>query len=156
MAINPYINVTVVHNNLNGQVQNNPITGSYSIDTNGNQIMWDGVRWVIVSYSNNYSNNYNKYNNYNSNNIFNSHPYNYDTSIGVFEEINKIKKYLGMIEPDNILIEKYPAVKEAWEDYQKEFDNGLATLLPTLKSAIDSYYTVLSLVKIEESNGENI
>ena len=63
---------------------------------------------------------------------------------------------MGMIDPDYNLMDRYPAVKAAYEDYQIEFNKVLSTMFPDLKSAIDSYNTVVELVKIEESNANDI
>jgi hypothetical protein len=71
-------------------------------------------------------------------------------------DIEKIKTHLGMIDPDYNLMERYPAVKAAYEEYQIEFNKVLSALFPDLKSAIDSYNIVVALVKTEESDGNNI
>ena len=137
--IDPVINTSMCN------ISSLPNIGEYYIDPCGVTRIWDGYSWVNTT----------QYMIYNSNRMSNNawSPIN-DLSVAV--TLDSIKNLLGLIEPDQLLIEKYPAVKAAWEDYQNEFNNALGKMFPDLKAAIDSYKTVLSLVKIEESNSDNI
>ena len=139
----PYINVS--GNNLYNGPPINPVVGSSTVDLYGNHMIYDGVKWI------NYSNSYNS--------GLNHYPYQqyqpyYNMSSTT--DIEKIKTHMGMIDPDYNLMDRYPAVKAAYEDYQIEFNKVLSTLFPDLKSAIDSYNIVIALVKTEESDGNNI
>ena len=128
-----------------------PTVGQYYTDTNSGSIyVWDGTQWHLTT------------------NNYNIQPHNYNIGanivgndisiinkkgrlIYVGEMIDRIMARLGMIDPDQDLMEKYPAVKAAYEEYEKEFALALARQFPDLKAAIDSYNMMVSLVKADDT-----
>ena len=70
-------------------------------------------------------------------------------TLKVGETLEKIMAHIGMIQPDMALIERFPALKSAHEEYQSQFAAALAAQNPDLKAAIDSYKMIAALVKDE-------
>jgi len=166
----PYVNVSVNNNYNTYGLPYNPVIGQSYVDAYGNNQIWDGYTWIN---SNLYLNNINYNMGYNSmyttvgSSSMNTNAYSAvsDNDISIVcrdgsvlhvgETLSFIKKQLGMIDPDSNLMEKYPAVKSAYDDYQTEFAKMLSTVFPNLQAAIDSYNIVVSLVKIEEANAND-
>jgi len=158
MAFNepyPYVNVSLGINNLsNYPPPQNPLMGQHYVDIYGTLQIFDGHTWVKPN-----NNNYYSPISMGMNNIYgNDTTYICDDGsvLHIGKTLERIKKHLGIIEPNNELIEKYPAVKEAFDNYQQEFSKMLDVMFPDLKFAIESYNTVVALVKMEESNGNDI
>lgn len=70
-------------------------------------------------------------------------------SVRVAETLTNIMDLLGLLRPDTHLIEKYPSLKSAWEDYRTELDKSFKS--PELQAAINSYKMTAALVKADES-----
>lgn len=122
------------------------------IDMYGNTQYWNGSSWQSTQPSN--SNN-NTLNNGIIRTIGNEiYIFKNDcTSLPLLATLDKIMSRLGMISPpDHKLMEKYPSLKAAYEEYQLQFSEVLAEQHPKLKHALDSLKLIESIVK-EEENG---
>jgi len=72
-------------------------------------------------------------------------------SLNVGDTLEQIIECFGIVIPDKNLIEKYPALKEAYDEYKHQLIKTLSSLNPNLKSAFDSYDMIEKLVKNEEA-----
>lgn len=157
----PYVSVSML--TINNPIPMNPLVGQGYHDVNGQSWVWDGMQWRPMNNYNGYNphNNYNTYNN-TYNNMYNTvGASTVGSDISIFskkgriiyvgEMIDRIMARLGMIDPDHELMDKYPSVKAAYEEYEKEFAAALAKQFPDLKAAIDSYNMVVSLVKTDDA-----
>lgn len=156
-SVYPHVSVSLPSMTAGGYVPANPMVGQLYSDNAGRSWVWTGSQWQPSNY--NYNNNYNN-NNYNT--LYNTVGMaNVGSDISIFskkgriiyvgEMIDRIMARLGMIDPDHELMDKYPSVKAAYEEYEKEFAAALAKQFPDLKAAIDSYNMVVSLVKTDDA-----
>ena len=154
-SLYPYVSVSLPTMNPGGYVPTNPMVGQLYSDNSGCSWVWTGSQWQPSN--NNYNtlhNNYTLHNNVGTATIGGdiSIVTKKGTLIYVGEMIDRMMARLGMIDPDYELMEKYPSVKAAYEEYEKEFAIALSKQFPDLKAAIDSYNMIISLVKADNTN----
>ena len=73
-------------------------------------------------------------------------------SIRVAETLYSIMDLLGLLRPNTAMLEKYPSLQSAWDDYKIELNKSFKS--PELQAAIESYKMIEALVKADE-NGDN-
>lgn len=67
--------------------------------------------------------------------------------IDVVDTIEKISNIIGLIIPQKHLIEKYPALKTAYDEYEKQLRMAFIDSNPALKDAMESYKTMETILK---------
>jgi hypothetical protein len=72
--------------------------------------------------------------------------------IDVADTIEKIANIIGLIIPQKGLIEKYPALKSAYDEYEKQLSLAFIDSNPVLKDAMESYKTMETILKNSDIN----
>lgn len=67
------------------------------------------------------------------------------------DKIEKISDIIGFITPEKGLLVKYPALKSAYEEYERQLRLAFIDSRPELKEAMESYKTMETLLR----SGEN-
>lgn len=67
--------------------------------------------------------------------------------LDVGETLTRVTNVLGLITPDKDMLNKYPALKEAYAEYESQLQATMFMLNPKLKSALDGYRTMEALLK---------
>lgn len=73
-------------------------------------------------------------------------------TIDVVDTIEKIANIIGLIIPQKGLIEKYPALKSAYDEYEKQLRLAFIDSNPALKDALESYKTMETILKNSDSD----
>jgi hypothetical protein len=143
--------------------------GSIQTDLDGKNYIWNGYEWQIQNYGNyqpmisnangtipvyNYQQYWNTTRTIDTTTqpINNITVYTKDGKIfDVAQTLEKITDILGIIQPDTVLIEKYPTVSEAYYDYLKI----VTSKFKEIKEAIKNYEIVVNLTKIDHNSAED-
>lgn len=70
--------------------------------------------------------------------------------LDVGESLEKINRILGILNPDPNLLDRYPALKSAYEEYERQLCNAFKDSNPQLQDALAEYKTMEDLLKNSE------
>ena len=151
-----YISTNGYYNNT--FVPNTP-TGTIQTMSDGRSYVWDGSHWTTTNAyqpSNGYYNS-NWYDQFGyKNNVLGQNSvtpeYCYAISskgntFNVGDTLQRIVDLLTIITPDSELMDKYPAVKEAYDNYETIFSDQFKQI----SDAVDSYNTVVKLARLSDN-----
>jgi hypothetical protein len=129
-----------------------PFAGQTAIDHNGNTWIWDGRSWQPC-----YNNQYQQpvtYHGHNSHNTFDNDITMINSEgkiVSIKNSLKRIMEILGIIEPDYDLIDKYPAVKAAYEEYTNQLEKIMVEKFPELHQSIKSYKVITAIARADNS-----
>jgi hypothetical protein len=139
----------------------NQYVGATQVGCNGESYVFDGTYWQPLTNMNcnqtahtNYTTGYNPFETINTMNSIYGNDLNVTNkdgkTISVAITLQRIMDLLGIIEPNHVLMDKYPSVKEAYNEYEETITKEFAKI----REVARSYELIVKLVSIDHNNDD--